>query len=90
MKSAPKREDYDDIRDFIRDWETYWDQTEPTGLAVLVRAAMVADDAAVAVDMQLGRSLQYRLSRRRRVSSLTSDPRLLGNTSSPSSMWRRP
>jgi hypothetical protein len=55
MKSAPKREDYDDIRDFIRDWETYWDQTEPTGLAVLVRAAMVANDAAVAVEMQLGR-----------------------------------
>jgi hypothetical protein len=55
MKSAPKLEDYADIREFLRDWETYWDQTKPTGRAILERAARLANDAAVAVEMQLGR-----------------------------------
>ena len=55
MESAPKREDYDEISDFLRDWETYWDQTEPTSPAILARAAQLANEAVVAVDMQLGR-----------------------------------
>jgi hypothetical protein len=53
--SPPNREYYDDIREFIRDWEAYWDKQKPSPSAILRRAARVANDAAVAIDMQLGR-----------------------------------
>jgi len=55
LASAPDRADYDDVRDFLRDWESYWDNMEPTGAAVLARAARLANDAAVAVALQIGR-----------------------------------
>ncbi len=48
MKPPPLREDYGDIRAFIRDWEHYWDQAKPKPAAILRRAAMVANDAAQA------------------------------------------
>lgn len=54
-ESAPKRENYADIRDFIRDWENYWDQAKPSTSAILRRAAIVANDAAAAIEMQIGR-----------------------------------
>ncbi len=43
------------IRKFIRDWENYWDNQKPKPSAILRRAASVANDAAVAIEMQLGR-----------------------------------
>ncbi len=55
MLSAPKREDFADVRDFFRAHETYWDQTKPTESSILGRAARLANDAAVAIDMQLRR-----------------------------------
>jgi hypothetical protein len=55
MERPPRREDYSDIRAFIRDWERYWDQVKPTPSAILRRADMVANDAALAIDMQLAR-----------------------------------
>ena len=55
MDDAPKRENYVDVREFIRDWEAYWDQTEPTASGILVRAARIANEAGIGVMMQLDR-----------------------------------
>jgi hypothetical protein len=55
MDSAPKREHYRDIREFIRDWDNYWDNVKPSRSAMLRRPAMVANDAAAAIDLQIGR-----------------------------------
>jgi hypothetical protein len=67
--SPPNREDYDDSREFIRDWENYWDNQKPSPSAIVRRAASVANDAAVAIDMQLGvfamASLGVKLTSRR-------------------------
>jgi hypothetical protein len=41
MKSAPDRADYVDIRDFIRDWDNYWDQVKPSASALLARAGAI-------------------------------------------------
>lgn len=54
-KAVPDRADYDDVREFLHAWETHWDQTPPSGPAILRRAARLANDAAAAVDLQLGR-----------------------------------
>lgn len=51
----PKREDYADIREFIRDHEAYWESTVPTNAAVLQRAARLGNDAMMAIRMQLDR-----------------------------------
>ncbi|QZA17148.1 hypothetical protein K3U93_21530 [Mycobacterium malmoense] len=55
MKSAPDRADYLDIRDFIRDWENYWNHVKPSASALLARSARLANDAAVAIDIQIER-----------------------------------
>ena len=55
MESTPKREDYADVRAFIAAHEAYWDGVRPSRSAILSRAARLANDAAVAIDMQLGR-----------------------------------
>lgn len=55
MESAPRRADYADVRDFFHAHETYWDQVTPSRPAILARAAQFANDAAVAIDMQLVR-----------------------------------
>lgn len=54
-EDAPQRADYEDIREFIRDHEAYWDAATPTKLAVLQRAARLANDAAMAIKMQFDR-----------------------------------
>ena len=51
----PKREDYTDIREFIRDHEASWDSADPTSAAVLQRAARLGNDAMMAIRMQLDR-----------------------------------
>ncbi|MGA9376216.1 MAG: hypothetical protein WBV64_14545 [Mycobacterium sp.] len=51
----PKREDYNDIREFIRDHEAFWDSALPTDAAVLQRAARLGNDAMLAIRMQLDR-----------------------------------
>ena len=53
--SAPRRENFNDVREFFRAHEAYWDQAEPTKSNILIRAARLANDAVVAVDMQLER-----------------------------------
>lgn len=55
IESAPQRADYLDTRDFIRDWENYWDHVKPSASALLARSARLANDATVAIDMQIGR-----------------------------------
>ena len=55
MESAPKREDYADLRAFVAAHEAYWDGVSPGRSAILSRAARLANDAAVAIDMQLWR-----------------------------------
>ncbi|OHT67530.1 hypothetical protein BKG67_21500 [Mycobacteroides chelonae] len=52
---APQREDYEDVREFIRDHDAYWNAATPTKLAVLQRAARLANDAAMAIKMQFDR-----------------------------------
>jgi hypothetical protein len=51
----PKREDYTDTREFIRDHEAYWDSAVPTNAAVLQRAARLGNDAMMAIRLQLDR-----------------------------------
>ena len=51
----PEREDYTDIREFIRDHEAYWDSAVPANAAVLQRAARLGNDAMMAVRLQLDR-----------------------------------
>lgn len=53
--NPPRREDYEDIRDFLRDHEAYWNSTKPTKLAVLQRAARLGNDSMMAIEMQLNR-----------------------------------
>lgn len=53
--TPPKREDYTDIREFIRDHEAYWDSAAPTNAAVLQQAARLGNDAMMAIRMQLDR-----------------------------------
>lgn len=51
----PKREDYTDNREFIRDQEAYWDSAVPTNAAVPQRAARLGNDAMMAIRLQLNR-----------------------------------
>lgn len=47
----PDRADHFDIREH----EAYWDQRTPTPQAIADRAALLANDASAAIDLQIGR-----------------------------------
>jgi len=53
--AAPKREDYSDVREFLRAHDAYHDARQPTELQVLERAVRLVSNAVYAVELQLRR-----------------------------------